>query len=256
MADSLNAAERLEPPGIYTVARTFHGTHALELDAHLKRMEESARLTGIPLHLDRDRLRATLRDLLTQAAYPEARFRITVPRDTPEAFFFAIEPLSPVPPEVKAHGVAVQSFAARRSNPRAKDTRWMDERVALKAQMQPGSYEGLLTTPDGAILEGLGSNFYAILDGRLRTAGAGILEGISRRIVMRVAPDVLPVIEEAPTLADIPTMQEAFLTSSSRGVVPIVQIDGQPIGGGTPGPLTQAISVRYDAWAEAHLEPI
>jgi branched-subunit amino acid aminotransferase/4-amino-4-deoxychorismate lyase len=73
---------------------------------------------------------------------------------------------------------------------------------------------------------------------------------------MAVAPDVLPVHEAAPNLADLPRFQEAFLTSSSRGVIPIVRIDDQIIGDGHPGPLTRTLSGRYDAWAEAHLEPI
>ncbi|NJL93532.1 MAG: hypothetical protein HC915_07270 [Anaerolineae bacterium] len=51
-------------------------------------------------------------------------------------------------------------------------------------------------------------------------------------------------------------MDEAFLTSSSRGVLPIVMIDDQPIGAGAPGVLTRELQQRYDAWTEAHLEPI
>ena len=130
----------------------------------------------------------------------------------------------------------------------------MVDRVALKAQMTPDDYEGLLTDPEGRLLEGLSSNFYAIRDGALYTAPNGILEGISRRIVMTVAPDVLPVHEEPVALADLPALQEAFLTSSSRGIVPIVAINGERIGDGHPGPMTRALTRRYDAWAQAHLE--
>jgi len=255
-ATSLSDAARYEPAGVYTVARTFHRTGALELDAHLARLEESARLTGIPTVPDRAEIRAALRTLIDRAGYPETRFRITIPAHSPRRVHFALEPLAPVSDSLRRDGVAVQTFAARRSNPAAKSTTWMTDRASLQAQMKPGVYEGLLTDSDGAILEGLTSNFYAILDGRLRTAGAGILNGISRRIVLTVAPDILPVEEQAVTLADIPALSEAFLTSSSRGVIPIVAIDGQPIGAGQPGPLTRRISAAYDAWAEEHIEPI
>ncbi|MBN1964793.1 MAG: aminotransferase class IV family protein [Anaerolineae bacterium] len=258
-ATSLADAAQYEPPGVYTVTRTYHRTSALKFSRHLKRLEQSARLREIDLTLDRaawqDGLRAALRQLIDQAGYAESRFRITIPADTPETAYFAIEPLNPVPAAVKASGVHVRAFPMQRQNPRAKDTRWMQARAGLQAQLN-GSYEGLLTDGDGALLEGLGSNFYAILAGELRTAHDGILEGISRRIVMKVAPDVLPVREQPVRLADLPELAEAFLTSSSRGVVPIVQIDDQVIGDGVPGPLTQALSARYDAWAEAHLKPI
>ncbi len=255
-ATSLHDAVRFEPAGVYTVTRTFHRTGALELDAHLARLEESAHLTNIPIRYDRAEIRAALRTLIDRAGYPETRFRITIAAHTPEQVYFALEPLVPIPESVKRDGVAVQTFAARRSNPAAKSTTWMASRAALQTQMRPGMYEGLLIDSDGSILEGFSSNFYAILDGRLRTAGTGILNGVSRRIVLTVAPAILPVEERAITLSDIPALSEAFLTSSSRGVIPIVAIDEQPIADGRPGPFTRRISTAYDAWAEEHIEPI
>ncbi len=255
-ATSLNDAVRYEPSGVYTVGRTFKRDHVLEFDAHLNRTEQSAQLIGLPLRFDRPAIRAALRHLIDQAGYAESRFRLTVPRHQPDQVYLAVEPLSPVPPEVRAQGVGVQTFPVQRQNPQAKDNQWMIDRAALKARMSPDAYEGLLTSPDGEILEGMSSNFYAILDGTLFTALNGVLEGISRRIVMAVAPEVLPVHETAPNRADLPRFQEAFLTSSSRGVIPIVRIDDQMVGNGRPGPLTQTLSRRYDAWAEAHLEPL
>ncbi len=253
---SLKEAARYEPQGVYTVTRTFQRTSALSLTAHLDRLEESARLKGQPLQLDRAALRKALRQLLDEAGYAEARFRITVPTAQPDTIYFAIEPLNGILPELRAHGVRVQSFPVQRPNPRAKDTNWMITRAELQAQMGDGIHEGLLTSPDGMILEGLASNFYGILDGELRTAADGILHGISRCIVLEVAPEILPVREEPVALADVPRLSEAFMTSSSRGVVPIVEIDGQPVNGGQPGPLTRALAARYDQWTETHLEPI
>jgi branched-chain amino acid aminotransferase len=255
-ATSLNDAAAYEPPGVYTVGRTFNRDCVVWIDAHFERTEESARLVGIPVTLDRAAIRAALRALIDRGGYPNSRFRLTVPKATPDQLLIAVEPLNPVPPEVRAAGVKVRSFPVRRQNPRAKDNQWMVDRAALKAQMTPEDYEGLLTTPEGKLLEGLSSNFYAIRDGDLYTAPNGILEGISRRIVMTVAPDVLTVHEEPVALADLPQVQEAFLTSSSRGLVPIIAIDAQRIGDGRPGPLTRTLTARYDAWAQAHLEPL
>lgn len=255
-ATSIQEAAKYEPPGVYTVARTYHRTYTLELDAHLDRLEESAHLLGVPLRLKRQAVRAALRELINQAGYPESRFRITVPRAQPDQAYFAIEPLNGVPPEVRAGGVRVRTVTLQRDNPRAKHTSWMALRAEIKEQVGDTIYEVLLSSPDGLLLEGMSSNFYAILDGQLRTASDGILHGISRRIVLEVAPDVLPVVEQPVAREDIPRLGEAFLSSSSRGVIPVVEIDGQPVGDGRPGPLTRAIEGLYDAWAEAHLEPL
>jgi branched-chain amino acid aminotransferase len=255
-AASLNDAAKYEPQGVYTVSRTFRRVCALELAAHLDRLEESARLKNIPLRLERSTLRAALHRLIDEAGYSESRFRITIPAARPDSVYFAIEPLEEIPAEIRVKGVRVRSFPVQRSNPQAKDTTWMALRSELRAQMTDGIYEGLLTSPDGLILEGLGSNFYAVLDGELRTARTGMLHGIGRRVMLTVAPKVLPVREEPVALADIPRLSEALMTSSSRGVIPIVEIDGQRIGSGQPGPLTRAIEARYNDWAESHLEPI
>ncbi|MBN2472951.1 MAG: aminotransferase class IV family protein [Anaerolineae bacterium] len=255
-AVSLADAAQQEPEGVYTVARTFNQTGALELRAHLDRLAESARLTGIERPPAQETLRAALRSLIQQAGYPETRFRITLPHDPALGVYFALEPLNPVPESVRASGVSVQTFPTRRQNPTAKATRWMEERAALVAQMRPDTYEGMLTGETGEILEGFGSNFYAIQSGTLHTAGAGVLNGISRRIVLAVAPAILPLSLNPVRLSDVSRLEEAFLTSSSRGVIPIVRIDDQTIGAGVPGPFTRQIAAAYDAWATQHIEPI
>ncbi|GAB4575128.1 MAG: aminotransferase class IV [Anaerolineae bacterium] len=256
IAESLNDAARYEPTGVYTVTRTYHRTFVIEFDAHLDRLEQSARLIGIDHIADRLAIRAALRELIDLAGYPETRFRITVPAHAPDEVYFALEPLRPVPDYVRRAGVQVQIFPVRRPNPTAKSTTWMQQRAALQDQMAPETYEGLLTGDAGELLEGFGSNFYAIMDGTLFTAEEGILHGISRRIVLEIAPEILPVELKPVHKHDIPRLAEAFLTSSSRGVIPIVRIDSMPVGTGSPGPMTRRIAAAYDNWVENHLEPL
>jgi branched-chain amino acid aminotransferase len=253
---SLDDAAKHEPIGVYTVARTYRRIYGLKLAAHMDRLEESAHLLGIDTTLDRQAIRAALRQIIDQAGYPESRYRITVPADNPDTIYFSVEPLREVPRELRDTGVKMQTVRAKRSNPSAKDTRWMDARVPLKAQLREGIYEGLLVDEHGIILEGLTSNFYAILDGELRTAGSEVLNGISRRIVVTVAPSIIPLREEPVAVEDIPRLTEAFMTSSARGVIPVVKIDGQAINGGMPGKITRAITQQYDAWSDSNLEPI
>ncbi len=132
----------------------------------------------------------------------------------------------------------------------------MHDRRALTEAMPPGVYDTLLMDAAGHLLEGLGANFYAITGGQLYTAGEGVLYGISRQIVLAVAPDLLPVVTQALTRADLPRIDEAFISSSSRAVIPVVQIDGVTLGTGQPGPHTRAIRAAYLRWVDAHLEPL
>lgn len=255
-ADSLANAVTKEPQGVYTVGRTYQRDHILLFDDHLDRLENSALLEGIPVQLDRLALRKAMRCLIDRSGYPESRFRITIPRTSPERVIISLEPFKPVPAEIMQNGARVVTVHLARHNPVAKSTAWIAERKSAVESFPPGIYEGILVTGEGTLLEGTSSNFYGILDGTLRTAGDAVLSGIARRALLAAAADILPVDLRPVHVDEIPKLDEAFLTSAARGVVPIVEIDGQRIRDGKPGPFTLRLRAAYDAWAAAHLESI
>jgi branched-subunit amino acid aminotransferase/4-amino-4-deoxychorismate lyase len=83
-----------------------------------------------------------------------------------------------------------------------------------------------------------------------------VLEGITRRIVLSLATELaIPVRLEAPLLADVPRLDEAFLSSASRGVLPVVVIDGQPVGSGRPGALAGRLIAAYRAYVARSIAP-
>ena len=255
-ARSLAEAVQYEPRGVYTVARTFHGDRALLLDSHLDRLEQSARLVNIPLSLDRARLRQTLRAMLHETAFPDAKFRVTIPREHPDWMYLSIERLQPVPETIMRDGVHLVTTPLVRENPVAKTTDWMMVRQPTAAGLPSGVYEALLVDRDGYVLEGLSSNFYGVLAGVLHTAGVGVLEGITRRAIITIAHDIVPVALTALRKTDLPLLSEAMMTSSSRGVVPVTRIDGQPVGDGQVGPTVRALRELYNSWTDTHSEPI
>lgn len=257
-AESLNEAARHEPEnGVYTVGNTVETYKALKLTAHLNRMEDSARRANIALTLDRPRLRAALREVITLAGYGDVRYRITVPADQPDCFILSVEPFKPLAPAVIANGVRVISVPdSARHNAAAKTTGWMHEREKIEASLPEGIYTALLLDEAGNVLEGVTSNFYAILDGMLFTADEGVLPGISQQIVLEVAPDVLHVRREPIHISDVPRVTEAFITSASRGIVPVVEIDGLTLGKGKPGAITWRLRERYAVAMRNYLEEL
>jgi branched-chain amino acid aminotransferase len=254
--DNLAALALVEPSGIYTVARTYHGDQAILLAAHFDRLEESARLEDIPLDLDRSGIRRSLRKLIEAAAFEETRFRLTIPREHPDQVIIALEPLDLERIARHRDGVTASTLCLPRENPRAKSTDWIAVRNNARQQLKAGDFVGLRVSKEGTISEGFSSNFYAIKDGVLRTAQDDILYGVSRQILLTVAPEILPVELQPIHEEEIPDLQEAFRSSSSRGVTPIVRINGVQIGDGHPGPKTRKIRRAFDAWVESHIEPI
>jgi branched-chain amino acid aminotransferase len=254
VAASFAEAASHDPLGVYTIGRTYQRDHVLLWDDHLDRLANSAALEGITLNLDRTALRDTFRQLIAQGGYPESRFKITVPKEPPQHLILAVEPYKPVPAEIIANGARVVTVHRTRPNPAAKTSAWMRDRQSTVENFPAGIFEGILTNDAGELLEGTSSNFYVVVNGTLRTAVDGVLEGISRRTLLKVAGDVLPLDLHPVKLTD--TLDEAFLTSAGRGIVPIVEIDGRTIGTGKPGTYTLRLREAYEAWALAHMEKI
>lgn len=255
-ANSLADAAQHEPhDGVYTLTNTYQTFKVLKLDAHLDRLEDSARRENISLHLNRPVLRAALRIMIESSGYGDVRFRITVSREQPDHFILSLEPFNPPSPEVYASGVRCVTLPdSARHNPAAKTTSWMHDRESF--QLPEGIYTGLLRDHDDNILEGVSSNFYAVLNGELCTAGEGVLPGIAQQIVFEIASDILPLRKVAVNIQQLSQLSDAFITSSSRGIVPVVEIDGLKIGDGLPGSYTRALRSAYIAWVESHLEEL
>lgn len=143
----------------------------------------------------------------------------------------------------------------QRDHPTAKDTRFIEFREKLR-QQHPEVYEILIQSNTGKILEGMSSNFYAIRGGVLHTAGENILPGISRSILLQIAPMLLEVSFDPIYVSDLASLDEALLTSASRGVLPVVQIAGHVIADGNPGPVTMQLRRRFESHVQAELEPL
>ncbi|HXK09717.1 MAG TPA: aminotransferase class IV [Vicinamibacteria bacterium] len=226
------------PQGAYTTLRTYRGRAVVRLDQHLRRLEESVALQGQSGRIDPAEARRALASVLDATSHPESRLRLTF---APPRLFIAIEPFSPLPARLYEEGVACVTLDVRRENPHAKDTRFIAAAQDAYGHLPDGVEEGLLVDHDGTILEGLSSNFFAVWEGRLRTEEERSLRGVTRSLVLEVAGSLLPVDRRGIRRDEMERATEAFLTSVSREVLPVVRVDDRPVGAGRVGPKTQAI---------------
>jgi len=154
-------------------------------------------------------------------------------------------------------GVMVITTPLQRSNPKAKLTGSIRRAEQVRSQMSPGMHEALMLGEDGRILEGLSSNFFAVKSGEAWTAEEGVLSGITRALVLQeIKRAGIPLRLSPVTIDELPFLDETFITSSSRAVLPVRQVDGLVIGGGSPGPLTQRIARLYHERISIELDPI
>jgi branched-chain amino acid aminotransferase len=244
---SLAASSAELPAGAYTTLRTYGGRGLVRLDQHLRRLEESAALLGQAGTIDPPAARRAITLSLNATANAESRLRLTF---APPRLFVAVEPFTPLPRRLYEQGVACVTLDVRRQEPHSKDTRFIAAAQAAYRRLPEGVEEGLLVGEDGAILEGLSSNFFAVVGGVLRTEEERALIGVTRSLVLEVAKNIVPVERRAVRAFDLSRVAEAFVTSVSREVLPVVRIDGRPVGDGRVGPRTRAIMAGFAALVE------
>jgi branched-chain amino acid aminotransferase len=249
--ESLAAASAALPAGAYTSLRTYGGRGVVRLDAHFRRLEESTALQGRSGAVDAAAARRAIAGALDATRHDESRLRLTF---APPRLFVAVEPFTPLPARLYAEGVACVTLAIRRDNPHSKDTRFIATAEQAYARLPEGVEEGLLVADDGALLEGLSSNFFAISGGELRTEEERVLAGVTRSLVLEVAERLLPVRRAAVFKDELSLVDEAFVTSVSREVLPVVRVDGRALGDGRVGPKTRTILEAFDALVERERE--
>src|SRR5207247_1993329 len=212
-ATTLARASAALPSGAYTSLRTYGGNRVLRLEEHVRRLEDSVALQGRPAPLDPAAVGRAIAAALAAARHPESRVRLTF---APPRFFISVEPFEPLPEALYLEGAACVTLALRRENPRAKDTRFIAIARGAYGKLPPGVNEGLLLAEDESLLEGLSSNFFAVLDGVLHTEGDRVLLGVTRALVLEVARGILPVEHTAVRRGRLPDLSDAFITSVSR----------------------------------------
>jgi D-alanine transaminase len=156
--------------------------------------------------------------------------------------------------QTAAHGIAVISLPENRW-PRVdiKSVALLPNVLAKQAAREQGAYEAWFVDRDGLVTEGASSNAWIVTrEGRIvtRSADQGILSGITRAVVMEVLEGLQLKLEERPfTVKEALEAKEAFVTSSSQLVMPVVRIDGTDIADGHPGAVSQRLRAEFHRFA-------
>jgi branched-chain amino acid aminotransferase len=254
----------------YETIRTYGG-RPFEWDRHIRRLRASATRLGFEIPLTNGDLLQRLDALLARAENPESYIRLIVSRGVGDISYhfervkgptvvMVVKPHLPFPESHYTEGVDVALVDVRRNHPRAldpaiKSSNLLNNVLAVRQAQSRGAEEALLLNQEGHLAEGASTNVFLVREGTLRTPplSAGILAGITREVVLELAVSLgLPVREEALDADDLRRADEAFLTSSTREIVPIRRVDGEPVGDGRPGPVTRRVLDAFRAYAPLH----
>jgi branched-chain amino acid aminotransferase len=247
------------PSGVYTTMRTYQRTKVLRLSSHLGRLLESARLSGISLDFDEALLRYILR-IAINSTHIKSDIKIKIHIDLTQSMgdiFLMLEPLVlPEESELRQGGVAI-SRVMHRDNPLIKASGFISTADTLRILLPHGINEVLMIGEDGGILEGLSSNFFAVRDHEVWTAAEGVLAGITRTLVLASINDLgIPLKKSTYPVEQVNLLDEAFITSTSRGVLSIRRIDNCEIGTICPGETTIRIRDDFERRVNEEIEEV
>jgi branched-chain amino acid aminotransferase len=252
---TLDAVSLHLPNGAYTTLRTYDTDRIIGLSAHLQRLIDSSTLLQRPYPIDPAAIRSALREVIAHERQPALRVRLTVPLDV-DQIFISVEPFELYPAAFYQRGVRCATTRLSRHIPRAKSTDFIAPSRESKAANDPAIHELLMVSRTGEILEGISSNFFAVQNNVLHTAD-------ERRLGRHHAPhrsanssSIISIDYSPIRMKDLSYVTEAFITSSSREVMPVIQIDDQIIGSGQPGPLTQTLLAKYHEYLAREAEHV
>lgn len=251
---------------VYETVSTMYG-RLFALSEHLGRLERSATRIGLRAPA-RPTIERAIAETVQAAANPESRVRVMLTRgvgkldldpasaDDPQ-LIVVVTPFQPLPAALYQAGASAAIVSVVRNDPRAidpaiKSGNYLNNVLALGEARRQGAHEALLCAADGTVAEGASSNVFMVKDGQVRTPGldVGILEGITRAQVLALARgNGIPTLETRLRPAELRGADEAFITSATRGVLPVTRIDGAVLGDGRPGPLTRRLMQLLDQLA-------
>jgi branched-chain amino acid aminotransferase len=258
--------------GVFEGIRIYNG-RIFELDAHVKRLYESAKAIRLTIPLNPDELTNAVQETVEANGLSDGYIRLVVTRGVGTlglnpfvckhgSIFIIADKIQLYPEEFYEKGMKIISATTLRNHPlaippQAKTLNYLNNILAKIEALDNNVPEVVMYNHEGFIAEASGDNVFIVKDGVIYVppAEAGALPGITRNIVIKLAKkENIPVVEKNLTRFDLYVCDEFFLTGTAAEVIGIVDIDGRIIGDGRPGPITNLLRKKFFEYAHGVLK--
>ena len=249
--------------GVFEGIRAYGG-RAFKLGEHIDRLYESAKYIRLAVPYTKQELSDAVARTLEANGIEDGYVRLVVTRGAgtlglnpfkcpkPTVFIIA-DPIALYPKEMYEEGMAVivaktVRTSARSLPPWVKSLNYLNNILAKIEAVDAGVAEAIMLNGSGRVAECTGDNLFIVEKGRVLTppADAGILIGITRAVVMRLAADIgMETAEEEVSVERLHAADECFLTGTAAEVIAVTKIDGRPVGDGSVGPVTRKFLTAF-----------
>ena len=253
--------------GVFEGIRVYKG-RVFELDAHIKRLYESAKAIRLTISISQSELTGAVEQTVEANGISNGYIRLVVTRGVGtlglnpficknSCIVIIADSIQLYPEELYEKGMRVISATTVRNHPlaippQAKSLNYLNNILAKIESLDNDVPEAIMYNHQGYVAEASGDNVLIVKDGVIYTppAEAGALPGITQRVVIKLAKEEkIQVVEKNLTRFDLYVCDEFFLTGTAAEVIGIVEIDGRMIGDGKPGPITSLLRKKFFQYA-------
>ena len=255
--------------GVYETLRTYNRVPFL-YDRHMRRLRQSAERILLDVPFDDATMLGWIEQTIAAAGeLKEAYIRILHTRGVGDLSYdlkstpapttvVIVKPFEAYPARVYNDGIRLSLVEMLRNHPQSvnpiiKSNNLLNNALAMQTAYRSGAEEALMCNYRGELTECSQSNFFMVRGGAVLTppSQAGLLEGVTRAFVFELGRELgIDVREDTLTPKDLETADEMFITSTTRDLSPVVNLDGRVIGSGKPGPITKRLTELYHRRAE------
>lgn len=244
--------------GVFDFLRTYGGKPFCILE-HVQRLRHSARLIGLPFPWTVEEVIEIVNETIYRNHHGESNIRIIItggpsvdfitPNQQPRLLVMVSE-LNPCPLEWYSRGVKVITVSGFRSIPRAKTINYLSALVSLECARERGAVEAISIDREGKVGEGQTATVFAFIGDYLVTNEAGILPGITRSLVLRLAETKFFLKVREIHINELFGAEEIFMTATNKEIFPVIQVNDNVISNGLPGPRTRSIMKLFREYTD------
>ncbi len=260
--------------GVLEGIRAYNG-RVFMLDEHVDRLYRSAQAIALKIPMAKPEMARAVVKTCKANGLKNGYIRLVVTRGVgtlglnpdncrdPQVVVIA-DKIQLYPPELYEQGMSIITVGTMRNqaeavNPRIKSLNYLNNILAKIEALNAGVMECIMLNPQGYVAEASGDNIFIVRGNTLVTppSWCGALEGITRAVVMEIAPQHGCVVrEDVLTRYDLYTADEMFLTGTAAEIISVVNVDRRPIGSGQPGPITRKLGAAFSRFAQNNGTPI
>jgi branched-chain amino acid aminotransferase len=246
--------------GVFEALRAYNGK-IFQLDAHLNRLYDSARIIDLRIPLSKEEFKYIIMETVRSSGYKDCYIRPQVTRGVGSLGHdpgtcresSVIVYVTPTPAFKKERSLKAIVSSYRRPPafilpPESKTTHYMNNILAKMEARKRGADDAILLDIRGFVSEGCAWNIFLAKNKKVATPSisSSILRGITRDVVIHLLKEMnVPVEERDVTVSELFTGDEIFGTGTGSGISPVIEINGREVGDGRPGPITNEIENKF-----------